>query len=133
MQQLARDLKISEHVYFLGFRRDIPDVLPEFDVLMFTSNNEPTGGILLEAYACKVPVVAARAGGIPEVVVDGKTGVLVEVGNAEAFAKATLELLDDDVRQSELTTNGFNHLMRNFTKDVIAKKMFNELSSVLKQ
>ena len=52
-------------IVFAGFRKDIPEVLPEFDLFMFTSNNEPTGGVLLEAYACRVPIVAANAGHSP--------------------------------------------------------------------
>ena len=119
---------LTEHIIFAGFRRDVPEILPEFDLFMFTSNNEPTGGVLLESYACKVPIVAADAGGISEVIVDGQTGLLAEVGNANDFAKKVIHLINDQSLQKKFTESGYQYLLNNFTKEVIAKKMFNELS-----
>lgn len=119
---------LTEHIIFTGFRRDVPEILPEFDLFMFTSNNEPTGGVLLESYACKVPIVAADAGGISEVIVDGETGWLAKVGNAEDFAKKVTQLINDATLQEKFTKNGYQYLLNNFTKKVIAKKMYNELS-----
>ena len=118
---------LSDHIVFTGFRRDVPEILPEFDLFMFTSNNEPTGGVLLEAYACKVPIVAADAGGISEVIVDGETGLLAKVGNATDFAEKVTKLLNDEALQDTFTKNGYQYLLDNFTKKVIAKKMYDEL------
>ena len=98
---------------------------------MFTSNNEPTGGVLLESYACRVPIVAANAGGIPEVIVNNETGLLAEVGNPIDFADKIEFLLNDEALQNKFKTNGYKYLLNNFTKDAIAKKMFNELKDVL--
>ncbi|GAB5565098.1 MAG: glycosyltransferase [Winogradskyella sp.] len=119
---------LSDHIIFTGFRKDIPDILPEFDLFMFTSNNEPTGGVLLESYACKVPIVAADAGGVSEVIVDGQTGLLAEVGNPKDFAIKVTQLLNDKTMQDKFTKNGYQYLLNNFTKKVIAKKMYEELS-----
>ncbi|WP_412561340.1 glycosyltransferase family 4 protein [Winogradskyella sp. MIT101101] len=118
---------LNEHIIFTGFRRDVPEILPEFDLFLFTSNNEPTGGVLLEAYACKVPIVAADAGGISEVIVDGETGILAEVGNAKDFAKKVTLLINDQKLQKTFTENGYQYLLDNFTKTVIAQKMHDEL------
>ncbi|RZJ36239.1 MAG: glycosyltransferase family 1 protein [Flavobacterium sp.] len=122
---------VSDRIIFAGFRKDIPEVLPEFDLFLFTSNNEPTGGVLLEAYACRVPIVAANAGGIPEVVVDGETGLLAEVGNPVDFARKVEKLLGDPDLQEKFRVNGYRFLTENFTKEVIAKKMIDELNAVL--
>ena len=119
---------LTEHIIFTGFRRDVPEILPEFDLFLFTSNNEPTGGVLLESYACKVPIVAADAGGISEVIVNGETGLLAKVGNAEDFASKINLLINDETLQDKLTSNGYQYLLDNFTKSVIAKKMYIELS-----
>lgn len=116
----------------MGFRNDIPEILPEFDIFMFTSNNEPTGGVLLESYACKVPIVAANAGGIPEVIIDKKTGLLAEVGNPTDFANKVELLFNDNNLRTNLVSNGYNHLLENFTKKVIAEKFYQELLSVVK-
>lgn len=119
---------LTEHIIFTGFRRDVPEILPEFDVFLFTSNNEPTGGVLLESYACKVPIVAADAGGISEVVVNGKTGLLAEVGNAKDFADKVIVLIEDNDLQKSFTEHGYQFLLDNFTKKVISKKMYDELA-----
>ncbi len=127
------DLGLENQIIMAGFRKDIPEVLPEFDLFLFTSNNEPTGGVLLESYACKIPIVAANAGGIPEVVIDNETGLLAEVGNPTSFADKVEQMLNDETLQEKCTENGNNYLIKNFTKEVIAKKMINELSEVLQK
>jgi glycosyltransferase involved in cell wall biosynthesis len=135
MEQEIRDMVkvkgLEDEIVFAGFRKDIPDILPEFDLFLFTSNNEPTGGVLLEAYACKVPIVAANAGGIPEVVVDGQTGLMAEVGNPVDFADKVQQLFADPAMQNRFRENGYEFLKDNFTKEVIAKKMFDELQDVI--
>lgn len=131
IRNYVREKNLDKHIIFTGFRKDIPELLPELDLFMFTSNNEPTGGVLLEAYACRVPIVAANAGGIPEVIVHNKTGLLAEVGNPIDFADKVDNLISQPNLQNVFTENGYQYLVDNFTKDVIAKKMYNELNSVL--
>ncbi|MEH6536572.1 MAG: glycosyltransferase family 4 protein [Psychroserpens sp.] len=133
IKHYVTDKKLNDHIIFAGFRKDIPELLPEFDLFMFTSNNEPTGGVLLESYACKVPIVAANAGGIPEVIVDKKTGLLAEVGNPIDFADKVELLINDERLQKELIENGYQHLKDNFTKDVISQKFYEELKTVANQ
>jgi glycosyltransferase involved in cell wall biosynthesis len=132
IREYVREKNLEAHIIFTGFRKDIPEILPEFDLFMFTSNNEPTGGVLLESYACRVPIVAANAGGIPEVIVHNETGLLAEVGNAIDFANKVEYLIVQPELQKKFTENGYQYLINNFTKDVIAEKMYNELKSVLK-
>lgn len=127
----VKGLGLDKDVYFLGFRTDIPQIMPELDILLFTSNNEPAGGVILEAYACKTLVVAANAGGIPEVLIDNKTGLLAEVGNPIDFADKVEFLLNDKQTQEKLIANGYQFLKDNYTKEIIAKKMFDELNEVL--
>jgi glycosyltransferase involved in cell wall biosynthesis len=133
IKSYVKKLGLENDFIFTGFRKDIPEIFPEFDVFMFTSKLEPTGGVLLEAYNCHVPVVATNYGGIPEVVENGKTGILCEKENAEAFANATLKILGDKNLGDQLVLNGEKHLLANFTKEIIAKKMLKELQDVLKK
>jgi len=130
IMQFAKSKGLENEIYFMGFRRDIPQILPEFDLFLFTSNNEPAGGVILEAYACHVPVVAANAGGIPELVFNNETGFLAEVGNASDFAEKVELLLEDKNLQAKFIANGFDFLIKNHTKEVIAKQMFEELNEV---
>ena len=131
VKSLAKELDVYDDIIWAGFRKDVPQVLPEFDLFLFTSNNEPTGGVLLESYACRVPIVAANAGGISEVLIDGETGLMAEVGNAVSFADKVEQLLFNEELQQKFTENGYQYLKNNFTKEVIAKKMFDELNEVV--
>lgn len=127
----VKELGLENEIIFSGFRRDIPEVLPEFDLFLFTSNNEPTGGVLLESYACRIPIVAANAGGIPEVIVDNETGLLAEVGNPKSFADKVEQMLSDELLREKCIANGRQFLIDNFTKEVIAKKMFDQLNEIV--
>ena len=94
LEQLAAELGITSYTRFLGHRSDIPEILRQLHLLVVTSQFEPFGRVVIEAMACGRPVVASRDGGIPEIIDDGETGSLVEVGDYEKFARTALELLD---------------------------------------
>jgi len=91
--ELAQRLGVIGRVQFLGSFPEVQSVLGICDLFLLPSSKESFGLAALEAMACEVPVVAARAGGIPEVVVDGVTGVLAEVGDVDAMAHAALNIL----------------------------------------
>lgn len=131
MKELVASKGIQDDVIFAGFRKDVPAILPELDLFLFTSNKEATGSVILEAYACKVPSIAANAGGTSEVLLDGETGFLAEAGNAKDFADKAALILNDEQLQQKFIHNGYEFLIHNFTKEVIAKKMFDELNEVL--
>jgi glycosyltransferase involved in cell wall biosynthesis len=99
LQQLAARLGISGHVMFLGSRQDVPECLAAFDLFAFPSLNEGMGRALIEAMATGLPAVAARVGGIPDVVADGETGLLVPARDEAALADALLKLLRDPARR----------------------------------
>jgi glycosyltransferase involved in cell wall biosynthesis len=130
IKEMATAKGLANDVVFMGFRTDIPEIFPDFDIFLFTSKLEPTGGVLLEAYASHVPVVAAKAGGVPEVVIDGKTGILCEKENAQAFADAVMQLVNNPAIKERMINDGYKYLVENFTKEVIAEKMLNELKNV---
>ncbi|HEV8617609.1 MAG TPA: glycosyltransferase family 4 protein [Methylomirabilota bacterium] len=90
----AEVLGVDRRVHFLGERDDVPEILAAADVLVHCSiAPEPFGRVLAEAMAVGRPVVASRAGGIPEVVEDGQMGYLVPVGDVPTAARAVLRLL----------------------------------------
>ena len=96
-----RAQEIGDHVVMLGNRSDVPDLLASFAVFAFPSRYEGLCLSVLEAQAAGVPVVATPVGGIRETVVDGETGYLVPVGNAEALAERIVYVLDhpDEARR----------------------------------
>ncbi len=130
MQQLVAEKGMQDDVIFAGFRKNIPEILPEFDLLLFTSKNEAVGSTILEAYASHVPVVAANAGGIPEVVLDGTTGLLASVSNPQDFAEKAEQMLTDASFRNKCIENGYTFLMEHYTKEIVSKKMFDELNAV---
>jgi glycosyltransferase involved in cell wall biosynthesis len=89
----------EDGVVFLGWRRDVATILADADVALLTSRNEGTPVALVEAAAAGVPAVATRVGGVPSVVVDGETGLLVAAGDAPAIAAAVVALLRDAPRR----------------------------------
>lgn len=98
LRQRAAALGLSDRVTFLGARDDVPDLLAGLDVLVHAPiAPEPFGRVLAEAMAVGQPVVAARCGGIPEVVEDGVTGFLVPSADVGAFTAAVVRLLEDPV------------------------------------
>ena len=95
LEQQARDLRIAHRVVFTGRRDDIPAVTAALDVAVLPSYREAQGLTILEAMALSRPVVASNVGGIPEMITDGVTGLLVPPHDAEALATAIGRLLCD--------------------------------------
>jgi len=103
----AAALGLSDRVAFLGARSDVPEILADVDVLVHCPTApEPFGRAVAEAMAAGRPVVAARCGGIPEIIEDGAAGLLVEPGDAKGFAAAVAALLDNADRRARLGAAG---------------------------
>jgi len=101
VEHRAQCLGIYEKCSFVGKQPNIVDYLSASDVLLLPSEQESFGLAALEAMACEVPVIASRVGGIPEVVTDGETGFLSEVGDVEKMAEDAARLVADaDLRRS---------------------------------
>ncbi|QXC60253.1 glycosyltransferase family 4 protein [Aquihabitans sp. G128] len=96
LEQLAGELGITHRVHLTGARRDVAEVLAAADVVVHASTQpEPFGRVVVEAMAAGRPLVAADAGGVPEVVDDGQTGLLVAPGDEAELARAIEQLLAD--------------------------------------
>lgn len=120
---------LEKHIIMTGFQDNIPDILPEFDVFLFTSKTEGLGTSLLDAFACRIPVVTTNAGGIPEIVSHEVNGLMAEVGDAEFLAQQTLRVLNDNHLREKLTENALKTL-ENFSSEKMAAetyKIYNEV------
>lgn len=92
-ERRLRALGLRDRVVLHGHRHELTEILADSDVFLLPSSHESFGVAALEAMACGVPVVASDVGGLPEVVTHGESGYLCPVGDLEAFAACTLELL----------------------------------------
>ncbi|QDT34643.1 glycosyltransferase family 4 protein [Thalassoglobus polymorphus] len=121
LEQIATDLGLSKSVQFLGHRNDIPELLAELDLLVCPSHVEPFGRCLIEAMACEKPVVATRVGGIPEVVDDGVTGLLVPASSPHSLAEAVLRIHSDSELANAMGKAGRKRVEKLFTPEAHAE------------
>ena len=119
----VHELGLNDQIKFTGFREDVPKVLPEFDVMLITSETEGLGTTIIDAFACNVPVVGTNAGGIPELIEDQKTGLLREVRAIDDLAEAVVELLDHPTIGEKLS-QGAKIKLKDFLKANTASQTF---------
>ena len=117
LERQIKDLHLEKHVFLAGFRPDILSVHKAFDVFVMSSVTEGLGTSLLDAMACAKPVVATTAGGMPEVVVNGRTGVLVPPRHHEAMADAIVDLLRDERRRRDMGAAGEARVREHFSAE----------------
>jgi glycosyltransferase involved in cell wall biosynthesis len=106
-------------VQFAGFRNDLRHFLGRADVLVHPALKEGLGICLLEAQSARVPIVATRAGGIPEAVSEGESALLVPPGDSVALAGALGQLLADSDLRARMGAAGFTHVSQNFSPEVM--------------
>lgn len=97
LEKKAGDLGISDHVIFMGWRKDVPEIIAQLDIFVHTSREpEPFGIVIIEAMAMAKPVIGTAAGGVPELIAGGETGYLVPPADSGAMTEALLKLLGDE-------------------------------------
>jgi len=113
----ARAQGLDEVVRLTGVSDRIDDLLASTDILLSCARNEPLGLTLMEALARETPVVATRVGGVPDIVRDGETGLLVAPEDPEAIAAAVAELAADPQRARRMAQRGRADVARRFDRD----------------
>jgi L-malate glycosyltransferase len=123
---------VSDRIIMTGFRNDIPAILLELDVMLVTSETEGLGTTILDAFACKVPVVATEAGGIPELVINERTGLLVPVRNVSGLASAVKRVLNEPGLKEKLNRGSEEHL-KHFSRQFTAEQTLSLYKEVLSE
>ena len=118
----ARDLGIGADVHFLGKIDEVAPLLANADLFLLPSERESFGLSALEALASGAPVVGTNAGGLPEVVRDGDTGILCGVGDVEGMAEAAIAILADRERWKRMSTEAAADARRRFSEDAVVSQ-----------
>ncbi len=117
--ETARKLGLGQRVRFLGERDALPELLSPADVFLLASSEESFGLSALEAMSCSVPVVATAVGGVPEVIADGRTGLLSPADDQERYAERIRELLFDRERARAMGRAAREDVLARFSRDPI--------------
>jgi glycosyltransferase involved in cell wall biosynthesis len=128
----VQSLNLGDRVKLLGYQENIRNILQELDVLVSSSHYESFGRTLIEAMACEVAVVATAVGGIPEVIDNGRTGLLVPPADPTALATAVCTLLDDPDLRRSLSRSGRLSAIAQFGLDVHGQRIVDLYDSVLR-
>jgi glycosyltransferase involved in cell wall biosynthesis len=117
LERQIREHHLEKHLFLAGFRPDVLSLHKAFDIFVMSSVTEGLGTSVLDAMAAGKPVVGTTAGGIPEVVVDGETGLLVAPRDHQAMADALIRLLKDTDLRQRMGTAGLARARKRFSAD----------------
>lgn len=126
LERQIKDHHLEKHVLLLGFRPDVLSLHKAFDLFVMSSVTEGLGTSLLDAMACARPIVATRAGGIPEIVEDGVNGLLVPARDHHALAEAIVRALKNAELRQRMGDAGFASVNERFT----VERMVSETAGV---
>jgi glycosyltransferase involved in cell wall biosynthesis len=125
-EHLVKKLNLERHVTFLGRQKEIPKLLKSSNIFLLPSIREGFGLVNLEAMITPLPIIATKAGGIPEVVVNKETGILVETEDSKALTDALLKLIAASDLREKYAKAGHKRILEKFD----AQKMATEYGKV---
>jgi len=129
LMTLAKNLDIQDNVIFTGLRQDIPQILAILDVFVFASLYEGMGRVILEAQAAGKPVVATRVGGIPDIVIEGETAILVPPADPSSLCKAIEKLIEDRLLRQKMQERARQFVDYRFS----SQKMVEEIAQLYEE
>jgi glycosyltransferase involved in cell wall biosynthesis len=130
LEQLADHLGIKPNIIFVGWQNNIFEILSSIDICVVPSLWDPLPRIVLEAMAAEKPVVASNVDGIPEAVIDGKTGILVPPADETKLAEAILVLLNNPATGKQMGVAGRNRAIAEFSSERHAQEVLKVYQTV---
>lgn len=131
LEKQAEEAGIRKNIIFTGWRREVPEILSLFDILVFPSLNEGMGKVLVEGMALEKPIVASNAGGIRDLIEDGRNGILVPPKNPEVLANAISKLMKNRALAENLGKNGRDRVYPDFDASTMVAKIEGLYESLL--
>jgi len=132
LKSAARQMNVEEKVFFLGWRNDVNEILPLFDIFVLPSLNEGMGRVLVEAMAAGKPIVASNTGGIPDLVTHARNGLLVPPGDVSGFSGAIAWMLRNPDRAERMGAYGRNDCSK-FTLEAMLEKIDGLYGNLIKE
>lgn len=140
LMQLSTELEIKNRIVFIAevLQEDLIPLYSMADILILpsimdiTGETEGLGVVLLEAMACRVPVIGSDVGGIRDIIIDGETGLLSEQKNSDSLAEKIISLLSDEQLRKKVIDNGLKLVKDKFTWEAISDRFMNIYMEVIK-
>jgi glycosyltransferase involved in cell wall biosynthesis len=111
--EYAKKQGLENQIIFMGYRSNIHQILPDFDIFLLTSETEGLPLTIYESMACRIPIVATKAGGIPEVLTNSETGFTAEIKDSEDLSTRVIQILNDKNLSEHIKTNAFKLVKNN--------------------
>ena len=121
LEKISRESQYRNNIYFLGSLKSTKEVLNISDLFFLPSSTESFGLSALEAMACGVPVISTKTGGIPEVVIDGESGYLSEVGDVKEMSSNAIEILSNENKLLLFKENALKQAMKFDVKQILPR------------
>ena len=132
LEKIAEELGIIDKVIFTGYRDDVPNFMSlSHAVVAPNLQAEGFGRILIESGALKKPIISTKIPPTPEIVIDGRTGILVEPGNVNALSNAMIYIINNLTKTQEMGENGYQNVVRNFNANTTHSKIVDLYERIL--
>ena len=131
LRLLARVLGIADRVRFLGFRKDVPQLMRVVDCIVHVPTDpEPFGRVVVEGMLAGRPVIAAHAGGVPEIIENGVSGILITPGSSNELAEALRRIFSDPVAAAKMAANGQARARACFSDERMLREIAQHVSEI---
>ena len=120
VKAIFKDKGVEKEVRYWGLYRNVAPLLAQTDLMIISSQSESFCLAALEAMACGIPVLATRVGGLPEVVIDGKTGFLYPIGDESTAVRLAIHLLTDPIQYGAMRKAAYNHAQNFGQKQMVS-------------
>ncbi len=130
---IAKEQKIEDKLIFTGFLKDIYSFINFIDINTLTSRSESFPYVLMEGARMKKPTVSSRVGGIPDLIIDGKTGLLFESENCEELAEKLIQLIDSKDERNRLGESLYDFATSTFSSENLANTHIDIYNSIMKK
>ncbi len=130
--EMANELGVADRIHFPGFQSNIGDYLKLIDIFLMVSEDEGLGSSILDAQYFGLPVIATPVGGIPEIVIDGETGILTPVNDYQKLADNIIDLANSSYKRQQIGELSRRKVLDSYTTEIMAQNILQTYHDVMK-